>query len=466
MATGIRNGGMTHRQRIRSGARAINNTIRRVVRRRYELGTVTRVRHVRAHTGGSDRDSRFNDQADALAKEASRMEGVRKFPYTMNDETVLFYTKRWNMPGRPFVYVSGDLRGALKRLVRGAQQVKWNSCSGSQAEFPRSCGDDIQNYCEWVRRLRNRKMFRFAVMAALSILPTPALTASGTAGEVAEAARSCPLCDMGAEATLHHVLTCPYVQEVARPNYSRVLLPRDRSPALRFDRGEVGSYHDADHQPLYWFRGDRGSSDLDLPTTDCVPVDMWRAFVRQHKFCRLTGGLGGIPMGARRLITWMYPGVSLSEVDDVISRVRLECLSSYVLTYQTYQEGLRRWVATTATMGALQGIITCALTPRWATRQRKRKRNPTSAVRIIPVKRARKINRKEGGSRDSSHAPHAMVLRDRSTLQARRIASRLTSPFPMISSEWVVDVPEEYGLDMLRAEVAKHWGISRPCEPQ
>ena len=105
MATCIRNGGMTHRQRIRSGARAINNTIRRIVRRRYELGTVTRVRHVRAHTGGSDRDSRFNDQADALAKEASRIERVRKFPYTMNDETVLFYTKRWNKPGRHFVYV-------------------------------------------------------------------------------------------------------------------------------------------------------------------------------------------------------------------------------------------------------------------------------------------------------------------------------------------------------------------------
>ena len=113
-------GMLTHRQRIRSGARAINNTIRKVIKMRYRYGASSRARYVRAHTGAMDVRSRMNDKADGWAK-AARINRMERYPpFTLNDELVLYYTSEGERCTP--VYVSGDLRRTLKRMVRDGQR--------------------------------------------------------------------------------------------------------------------------------------------------------------------------------------------------------------------------------------------------------------------------------------------------------------------------------------------------------
>jgi hypothetical protein len=127
---------MTHRNRIRSGARALNTTIRKVVAKRYEHGASTRIRHVRAHTHGKDVHSRMNERADRLANGAREASTDAGPPFMINDERVLFFAPVRGTSG-PRTYVSGDLRKTLKRIARGGQQNRWAECTGRQGQFPR-----------------------------------------------------------------------------------------------------------------------------------------------------------------------------------------------------------------------------------------------------------------------------------------------------------------------------------------
>jgi hypothetical protein len=98
-STDIPVGRLTHRERIRSGARAINKTIRTIIATRHALGSCSRVRHVRAHTGGMDVDSTLNDRADKLAKAARSTQAGSREPFTDNEERVIFFAPLHGVDG-------------------------------------------------------------------------------------------------------------------------------------------------------------------------------------------------------------------------------------------------------------------------------------------------------------------------------------------------------------------------------
>jgi ribonuclease HI len=129
-ANNIPSGTVSHRRRIRSGARAYITTTREVIAARQSMGAFTRISWVWVHMGRGDTHSRANDMADRLANNARRMGADKPDPFTFNDERMLLFTLLHGDHGPPN-YVSGGIRGTLERnagrLVNSALCQKQNS---------------------------------------------------------------------------------------------------------------------------------------------------------------------------------------------------------------------------------------------------------------------------------------------------------------------------------------------------
>jgi exonuclease III len=210
---------ITHRHRCRSGSRAYNTTIRKVIKARQVAGGCCQITYVPAHTGGTDIHSRANAVADRLAKSARHMYQGTCSPFTYNDEQVLFFTPLFGDHGPPN-YVSGDLRKVLKSMARVQQQRRWAGCTGRQGAFPKRCSKDIQSYCTWLSKTKNPALLRFAVLAALRQLPTPGRFFRRRPVVEQLQYGSCPLCHSGTIADSEHAITCPWLR-LARTGYVR-----------------------------------------------------------------------------------------------------------------------------------------------------------------------------------------------------------------------------------------------------
>jgi hypothetical protein len=253
----IPSGTVSARSRIRSGARAYITTMRKVIEARRAMGAFTRIAWVRAHTGGDDACSRANDKADKLANAARRIRAAKPSAFMYNDERLLYYTLLHGDRGPPN-YVAGDLRKALKRIVRVGQRRAWEACTGRQGIFPAECGSDILQYCSWLSRIESPELLRFAVLAALKQLPTPGRFFRRHARSKQLEFGSCPLCHHGAIADSVHAITCPWLGGLRNGVAKSIMITADPTgagvsasvhPMFRVARAWVSQLRLASHIP-------------------------------------------------------------------------------------------------------------------------------------------------------------------------------------------------------------------------
>jgi hypothetical protein len=66
-------------------------------------------------------------------------------------------------------------------------------------------------YCSWLSKVKSPELLRFAVLAALRLLPTPARFFRRHERSKQLEFGSCPLCHHGALADSVHAITCPWL---------------------------------------------------------------------------------------------------------------------------------------------------------------------------------------------------------------------------------------------------------------
>ena len=336
-STDIPVGRLTHRERIRSGARAINNTIRTIIATRHALGSCSRVRHVRAHTGGMDVDSTLNDRADKLAKTARSTQAGSREPFTDNEERAIFFAPLHGVDG-PHTYISGDLRKTLKRVIKAEQQRNWAACEGAQGLFPKQCQSDIQEYCGWLNRVRNPQLVAFAVMSALRSLPTPHRYARRRSESVRNMTAMCPLCSGGITGDTDHALGCQIVVGVRQGVESMIddELSRCGIPSGR----EI--YDNQVRLPptcLYWYTAHR----VRVNVKRGVAAEVAEALVEQHRFDKTSGILGAQPKYLQRALHHFLPNFNEQRLNRLRSRLRTLALTGAMNTYKEYLRGIRSW---------------------------------------------------------------------------------------------------------------------------
>ena len=119
-------------ERIRAGARAYLTSIRKVLDARE--GKVT-LHHVRSHTGGMDRDSKFNHIADRQANQGreSSPTGTRRNLFTHNEERVLI-----------FLNDHGDFRTWARDAAASNLVDTWAQSGGKHTgRVAGMCGDGV-----------------------------------------------------------------------------------------------------------------------------------------------------------------------------------------------------------------------------------------------------------------------------------------------------------------------------------
>ena len=182
------------RARIRSAARPVITSIRRLLRAR--VGAVE-FRYVRAHTGGTDFESVGNRIADRAANEAREQYKCHRYPhFRYNEErTVLFVDK---------MHVIGDAREEVKRISERRLFDAW--CLRSrQGEIAASHPAEVRALIRHVRRRRDASALQFALLALTQWLPTRSrLSYADPSLNV-----SCPLCVCDRREDLRHFVRCP-----------------------------------------------------------------------------------------------------------------------------------------------------------------------------------------------------------------------------------------------------------------
>ena len=127
---------ITQRSRVLAGARPVLNLIRAVITERAARGGVTRLKHVRSHSGGLDFPARMNERADRVANAARVAALGQHLPL------VLYGDERYEMfVGRVPVYAS--YRRAILRELQSRVLQAWGErrrLPGAQVGAPGTPG--------------------------------------------------------------------------------------------------------------------------------------------------------------------------------------------------------------------------------------------------------------------------------------------------------------------------------------
>ena len=196
------------KRRLRSAARAMLTSVRRVMRSRS--GAVS-FHHVRAHTGGLDFASQANELADARAnseREAAAGEVGR--PFLFNEERVIAFM-RWPDRGRE-EHVVGDVGAACREWVRRSVFKEW-SAQPRQGRVAALVGySEVRELCKGVLASRDSARLHTLVLALCEWLPV-GRQVGRRANEAMRAALqnqwTCPSCPAVGDETSAHRLLCP-----------------------------------------------------------------------------------------------------------------------------------------------------------------------------------------------------------------------------------------------------------------
>jgi hypothetical protein len=198
---------LPQRARLLAGMRPVRNCIEAVIRRRTGL---TKLSHVKAHTGRSDQHSRMNEVADQAANQA-RIEAAHDsvtVPYELFGQELVRMKVRTSSDSPP-LEVLGSYRHAMLRMVRRRYITRLatpRSRSGHQHRMAHIHGQRVATLCKTVRLNHDPRLVRYIMLAIAEKLPTlwraaEFLPASPTEG-------ICVLCTQAVRKDISHVYMC------------------------------------------------------------------------------------------------------------------------------------------------------------------------------------------------------------------------------------------------------------------
>jgi hypothetical protein len=221
---------LSQRRRLLAACRPMANLARRLIEARS--GTVTLVK-VKAHSGGNDHCSIFNDVADTVANKARlAAEKCAHPPRGLAGEVKV---GMW-LPNRRGPGCGAAVIGSFRRaLLRQAEknELKRLQAKDHQGRLARACGVRLMTAFRSARKSRVPQILRFFMEAAVEYLPTEhrlvmRRTAAGRGG-------ACKLCGAACDTCLHALGQCTHAGVARR----RRLVIR-AAAALHRDRDSVG----------------------------------------------------------------------------------------------------------------------------------------------------------------------------------------------------------------------------------
>lgn len=463
----------SQRARILTAARPVFKMIRAVIAARKGIVHIV---HVRAHTGGSDFDSRMNERADVLANQVRvRYHGrAAELPLDIYGEER--FTMRIGL-----VPVLGSFRDALLREFGRLAVKRWADARdvpvrpfvGPLALAPRvpdakhssrlvaSNATGVLGLARVVRRAHDPWLLRFTVLLLAEWLPVERrLFVSGRAPGRSD---GCKLCLEGAE-SVRHVPACSFrpVAEVRRAGLLRALDVL-RCAGVRV----VGPCPRAPAVPVYTISGLQASSGLQTGYVMWFPVwfDVSRAYWMEVLVSSLTVSdpvkhedpfamcVGVLPSGLDRFLRPVRaPGGGtcwvlreLRELEVLRQRIQYELVTGALHLYRTRCRHVRAWWSSPRASvfrqlrvqqrarRVLKRRRENSRSRQWAAeRKRRRRRGPTAVVPVSgPVPRV-------VGAPSMMHNVQDMFRPERPRRSSSRVPVRRDFFAPMVDSS-VVD---------------------------
>jgi ribonuclease HI len=200
---------LPQRKRILCAARPIMNQIRAVIGARTGA---TCIRHVKAHSGGTDLHSRMNDLADREAN-AARIEAAKSsdIPYDLAGEELVSMATGGLVS--PLVPVLGSYRKQLLREFESQALIRWG-CKPHQGFFAREHGRRLLSWLGVAQSTHDPDLLRFVTLACARWLPTERVLLSANRGSDNYGRGGwCKLCPQHLEDDLSHSLpTCTNIR--------------------------------------------------------------------------------------------------------------------------------------------------------------------------------------------------------------------------------------------------------------
>jgi ribonuclease HI len=193
----------TQRRRILNAARPQLNVIRAVISQREGH---TALRHVKAHSGATDKHSRMNEVADREANRARIAARDWKEPTAplgfAGEAAVGLKLRGWGVTGSYRTSLLYEAEARSLRRMKGAG-------TGTQSCLARECGRRLLTLCKTVRRTHNPDLMKFTALAIASWLPTEAnrLSRDRVSNNCGRGG-NCKICGAGLETVEHALCHC------------------------------------------------------------------------------------------------------------------------------------------------------------------------------------------------------------------------------------------------------------------